>query len=66
MAKEEKMCCGHGKKSMMLGIVVFLIGLLWYLESNGYIAYANLWQVVVMALGILLILKGIIKASMKK
>lgn len=65
MAKEEKKCCGHGKKSVCLGVIVFLLGLLWYLKDTGYITYAYLWQIVVMALGVLLVLKGIIKAIMK-
>lgn len=65
MPKKSNECCEHKGKKVFMGVVVFLIGLLWYLKDTGYISYAYLWPVVVMAIGVLLVLKGIIKALMK-
>ena len=64
MAKDKEKCC-HGGKKVFLGCIVFLIGLLWYMSDAGYITYAYLWPVVVMVLGVLLVIKGIIKAASK-
>jgi hypothetical protein len=65
MPKKEECKCHHGKKSVCLGCIVFLLGLLWYLRDTGYITYAYFWPVVMMGLGVLLVIKGIIKALMK-
>lgn len=65
MAKDKEKCCGHAGKKVFLGCLVFLLGVLWYLRDAGYITYDYFWPVVVMALGVLLVIKGIIKASMK-
>ncbi len=63
--KKDKECYEYGRKSVWLGVIVFLLGLLWYLRDTGYITYAYFWPIVVMALGVLLVIKGIIKALMK-
>lgn len=66
MPKKDKECCEHhGRKSVCFGCMVFLLGLLWYLRDTGYITYAYFWPIVIMALGVLLVIKGIIKALMK-
>lgn len=65
MAKDKEKYYGHAGKKVWLGCIVFLVGLLWYLQDAGYIAYAYLWPMVVMVLGVLLVIKGIIKAFMK-
>ena len=65
MPKDEKMWMHHGKSPIWFGVVLFLVGLLWYLRAAGYITTQYFWQFVVMGLGVLLIIKGIIKAMMK-
>lgn len=66
MAKaNEKECCKHGGKKVLLGCLVFLLGMFWYLRRAGYITYPYFWPVVVMVLGVLVVIKGIIRAAKK-
>jgi hypothetical protein len=62
MPKKEKECEHHGKGKIVKGCLIFLIGLLWYLRDTGYITYPYFWPAVFMAVGVLFVIKGIIKS----
>jgi len=65
MPKDEKMWMHHEKNPIWFGVVLFFVGLLWYLRTANYIMTPYFWQFVVMGLGALLVIKGFIKSQMK-
>ncbi len=52
MPEKSKECCCMKGKPMVMGIILFLIGILRYLGYD--------WNMVLMAVGVLLFLKGIL------
>lgn len=51
--KKQECCCGHTpKRAMLMGIALFIAGILKYMGYD--------WSIVLMAIGVLLVLKGII------
>lgn len=57
-SKKEETCCCHGGKMKVMGLILFLAGLLRYFEVS--------WEFVLMILGAFLLLKSLlIKYKMK-
>lgn len=55
--KKEETCCCHGGKMKVLGLVLFLAGLLRYFNIS--------WEFVLMILGVFLLLKSLLISRMK-
>lgn len=55
--KKDETCCCHGGKMKVLGLVLFLAGLLRYFNIS--------WDFVLMVLGVILVLKGLLISRMK-
>jgi uncharacterized membrane protein len=55
--KKEETCCCHGGKLKILGLVLFLAGLMRYFNIS--------WEFVLMVLGAFLLLKSLLISRMK-
>lgn len=51
-AKRTEICCNWKEKKILMGALIFLIGLLKYMGQD--------WSVILMIVGVLIVLKGIL------